>query len=225
MLYFNVGQIVSVKVADGIWGEGTIDALANHIAVKLPGMSGFNRRGLYRMKQFYETYSVGSDFHHLWLNVQRKDGQTSIVPLTATQINPAKNNDNNIVSPLATQLQEVDNQHSRMMSSMITPISWTNHLEILSGTKSAEEKLYYLFLTDKEKLTKLELRRQIKTAAFERTMLSKQKVSALLTQLPQNLFKDPYIFEFLDLPVPSPRDQKLIWKKRLSITFKNLFLK
>ena len=31
-------------------------------------------------------------------------------------------------------------------------------------------------------------------------MLSDKKVSTVLTQLPQNLFKDLYIFEFLDLP-------------------------
>lgn len=31
-------------------------------------------------------------------------------------------------------------------------------------------------------------------------MLSKQKASTLLNQLPTELFRDPYIFEFLDLP-------------------------
>ncbi len=58
LLYFNVGKIVSSKVAEGVWGEGTVDELAKFINAKLPGLTGFNRRGLYRMKQFYETYSV-----------------------------------------------------------------------------------------------------------------------------------------------------------------------
>src|SRR6185436_7255557 len=52
----------------------------------------------------------------------------------------------------------------------------------------------------KEKWSKLELRRQIQTAVFERTMLSNPILSPLLSHLPKNLFKDPYIFEFLDLP-------------------------
>jgi len=47
LLYFNVGKIVSSKVANGIWAEGTIDELAIHIAVKLPEMKGFNHRGLF----------------------------------------------------------------------------------------------------------------------------------------------------------------------------------
>lgn len=58
LLYFNVGKIVSAKVVDGAWGDGTVDELANYVAVTMPGLSGFNRRGFYRMKQFYETYSV-----------------------------------------------------------------------------------------------------------------------------------------------------------------------
>lgn len=147
----------------------------------MPGLSSFNRRGLYRMKQFYEAYSMDSDCYQLWLNVQTPGSNT-------------------IMSTVPTQLQSIDNQHNKFVSSVMTQISWTNHMEILSGTKSAEEKLFYLLITAKEKLTKLELRRQIKTATFERTMLAKQKVSTLRTQLPQNLFKDPYIFEFLDLP-------------------------
>ena len=45
LLYFNVGKIVSAKVVDGAWGDGTVDELANYVAVTMPGLSGFNRRG------------------------------------------------------------------------------------------------------------------------------------------------------------------------------------
>jgi len=60
MLYFNVGQIVSEKVANGKWGDGTVNDLASYIAGKQPLLKGFNRRGLYGMKQFYEVYSVSA---------------------------------------------------------------------------------------------------------------------------------------------------------------------
>jgi hypothetical protein len=53
LLYFNVGNIVSEKVEKGIWGNKTVDDLAQHIALNYPGLNGFNRRSLYRMKQFY----------------------------------------------------------------------------------------------------------------------------------------------------------------------------
>ena len=198
-LYFNVGQVVSAKVAGGIWGEGTIDELANHIAEKLPGIGGFNRRGLYRMKQFYETYSVDSGCYQLWLNVQTT-GQNPIVSPTAAQLKTSKNKVNEFLSSLPTQLQDTDSQHSVFVSTVLTQIQWSSHLHILSKTKKPEEKLFYLLLAKNEKLSVRELERQLNSAVFERTLLSRQKVSSLMTQLPQNFFKDPYIFEFLDLP-------------------------
>ncbi|SNS77757.1 Protein of unknown function [Anaerovirgula multivorans] len=87
MLYWNVGQYISQKVAAAEWGDSIVDELADFIKSNYPKIKGFNRRRLYRMKQFYETYK-----------------------------------DNEFVSPLVTQ------------------ISWTNHLTILSKTKSMEEK-------------------------------------------------------------------------------------
>lgn len=72
--------------------------------------------------------------------------------------------------------------------------------EIFSAVKQPEQILFYLLMNIKEKWNKLEIRRQIKTASFERTMLSNQLVSTVRKQLPENFFKDPYMFEFLDLP-------------------------
>ena len=54
-----------------------------------------------------------------------------------------------------------------------------------------------------EKWGKRELKRQFKTALFERTMLSPAKVSAVLSQIQPgalSVFKDSYLVEFLDLP-------------------------
>lgn len=199
MLYFNVGNIVSEKVANGIWGEGTVDELSKYIAAKMPGMSGFNRRGLYRMKQFYETYSPNSDCYKFWKDAYLGKKILNVSP-TATHLENSKNSDPVFVSPLATQIQTTENEHLKFVSTVLTQTTWTNHLEILSGAKSAEEKLFYLLISIKEKLNKLELRRQIKSATFERTMMGNKIVSAVRTQLPEGIFKDPYVFEFLDLP-------------------------
>lgn len=55
-LYWNIGEIISKKVGSAHWGAGVVDVLAKFINEKNPDIKGFNRRGLYRMKQFYETY-------------------------------------------------------------------------------------------------------------------------------------------------------------------------
>lgn len=204
LLYFKVGETVSVHVSRGVWGDKTVEELSSFVLDRFPGLSGFTRRGLYRMKQFFETYFSGSDCFKLWLEVQDIVKPAQIVSPVAAQIETGKNANKVIVSPLATQLQINENEHIKFVSSVLSKITWTNHLEILSGGKTPEEKLYYLLLTSNDKLSKLELRRQINTASFERFALSKNQnkivSSSALTQLPKEIFKDPYIFEFLDVP-------------------------
>lgn len=114
-MYQNIGRLVSEEVKRASYGEAFIDELAEYIQNEFPGIKGFNRRGLYRMKQFYEAYE-----------------------------------DYEKVSPLVTQ------------------ISWTNNLLILSGTKSIEEKEFYLKLCIQENYSKRELERQLDSGYYER---------------------------------------------------------
>ena len=86
-MYWTVGEYLSGLCADSAFGDKVIDEVAAFIAKENPGAKGFTRRGLYRMKQFFETYK-----------------------------------DDEFVTPLVTQ------------------ISRTNHLLIMSGSKSQEER-------------------------------------------------------------------------------------
>jgi predicted nuclease of restriction endonuclease-like (RecB) superfamily len=55
-LYWQVDEHLSRKLASAEWGEGVVPQLARHIATTYPGLRGFTRRNLFRMRQFYETY-------------------------------------------------------------------------------------------------------------------------------------------------------------------------
>ena len=57
LMYWRVGQFLSKKSKEANYGDGYIDSLSEYIKNRFPGIKGFNRRGLYRMKQFYETYA------------------------------------------------------------------------------------------------------------------------------------------------------------------------
>lgn len=165
LLYFNVGKIVSEKVNNGNWGDNTVQELADFIAAKQPELNGFNRRGLYRMKQYYETYT-----------------------------NPQ------FVSTASTLLQTTENETTEFVTTLLTQIQWSAHLHILSKTKTTEEKIFYLKLTHDQNLSVRELERQLNTSVYERTMLSNTLTERKPNHLPQNIFKDPFIFEFLNLP-------------------------
>lgn len=147
LMYQKVGKFFSERSKEANYGDGYIDALVVYISQQFPGIKGFNRRGLYRMKQFYETYAG-----------------------------------NEKVSPLVTQL------------------SWTNHLLIMSGSKSEEEREFYMRLAIKERYSKCQLERQMDSGYYERYMLSKSKLLPEPHHSRQNPFLDSYVVEFLDLP-------------------------
>ncbi|MCY2937032.1 MAG: DUF1016 N-terminal domain-containing protein [Planctomycetota bacterium] len=118
-LYWQVGEYISRKLESSEWGDKVVNDLARYLARTQPGLRGFTRPNLFRMRQFYNAYR-----------------------------------DEPIVSALLRQLP------------------WTHHLAILSRSKMAEEREFYVRLAIREKWSSRELERQLQTARFERTILN-----------------------------------------------------
>ena len=102
-------------------------------------------------------------------------------------------------------------------STLLTQLSWSNHLKIMSACKSKEERYFYIALCIKERYTARELARQIDSGYYERYMLSQKSMSPTLAEAKQakeNIFLDTYTLDFLDVPeIVSERDlQKSIIK-------------
>ncbi|EUB76341.1 protein of unknown function DUF1016 [Pseudomonas sp. GM41(2012)] len=55
-LYWQVGAYISRKLEKAEWGDSVVSQLAEHLAQTQPGLRGFTRSNLFRMRQFYETY-------------------------------------------------------------------------------------------------------------------------------------------------------------------------
>lgn len=56
LMYRDIGEYISVRSEHAEYGGEFVQKLADLFAEKYPDLKGFNRRGLYRMKQFYELY-------------------------------------------------------------------------------------------------------------------------------------------------------------------------
>ena len=87
------------------------------------------------------------------------------------------------------------------VTTLLTQISWSNHLLIMSNAKSIEERRFYMQMCVKDKYSFRELERQMDSALYQRYMLSSKKT------LPKNVpaavresILDSYVLEFLDLP-------------------------
>lgn len=151
-MYRDIGEYISKQSKNSSYGDAFVQKLADFFSENYPELKGFNRRGLYRMKQFYELYQ----------------GEEK-------------------VSPLVTQL------------------SWSNHLKIMSACKAMDERIFYMNMCIKERLSKRELERQIDSGYYERYMLSQNPQSLALETAKKatgNIFLDNYVLDFLDVPDP-----------------------
>ena len=147
-MYWQIGKYLSGLCENSSFGDKVVDEVAAYIAKENPDIKGFNRRGLYRMKQFYELYK-----------------------------------DDEFVTPLVTQ------------------INWTNHLLIMSGAKSSEERHFYMQACIKEHYSKRELERQMDSALYQRfTLSSKKPLPKSVPAAARESILDSYVLEFLDLP-------------------------
>ena len=96
---------------------------------------------------------------------------------------------------------------NEIVSTLLRQISWSNNIAILSGTKTMEEKEFYIRMCIKNNYSARELNRQISSGYYYRYMLSKENKaleSTLKTidedDIPKNKILDQYSLEFLDLP-------------------------
>jgi predicted nuclease of restriction endonuclease-like (RecB) superfamily len=55
-LYWRIGEYIGRKIESAEWGDGVVDQLAAFLARTQPGLRGFTRRNLFRMRQFHDTY-------------------------------------------------------------------------------------------------------------------------------------------------------------------------
>ena len=86
---------------------------------------------------------------------------------------------------------------------LVRQLPWSHNLIILGQCKRPEEREFYLRLAIRERWGKRELERQMRTALFERAVLSPPKVATALREAhlgAEAVFKDAYVVEFLQLP-------------------------
>ena len=56
--YWAVGAYLDRKVSEAAWGKGVIRHLAEWLQAQAPDVRGFSAQNLWRMKQFYQTFSA-----------------------------------------------------------------------------------------------------------------------------------------------------------------------
>lgn len=185
-LYLNIGKYINKKVDSDGWGKGTVEKLSIYIQSKLNGMNGFSVQNLWRMKQFYEVYK---HFPKLSSMLRELSWTNNIIILSKTKSIEEKE--------FYIKLSIKEKYSSRELEGQINSSVYERFL-------LSHKKLSTLLteLDTSSRRTKLSpLMRELNKTSDGRKSERKTTIAEMQTERNFNdVFKDTYVFEFLDLP-------------------------
>lgn len=193
LMVWHVGQYVSGKLKTSEWGDGIVRQLSEYIRQQDPTTRGWSYRTIYKMVQFFDTYSR-SEF----LSIVEQNNVMGFAE--SKRIAPS------VVVPVETaQLQnaEIVPFKTAQMPKVLYATGWTNHQLILNRCKTNAERLFYILYAGHERLKNKELERAIKTNVMTSLLNGGKIQTEVLKDIyPQSqvLFKDTAYLDFLGLP-------------------------
>ena len=194
---WEIGGYLSTKIKHEGWGKSTIDNLVDYIHRNAPSEKGYGRSNLYSMVAVYNEFT-SPDFTAL----VAKHGSRIVQPLVGQF-------DGKVVQPVAGQLAEpADVQPAATqiapMPCVLALTTFTNIVEILNRTRTAQQRLFYIVYSFRERLKKLELRRCLINDTYSALLGGDKKnfSRALVESYPDSpvIFKDSAFVDFLNLP-------------------------
>lgn len=139
-LNFGVGRYVSERTRAGVWGTGALEAICEQLQKELPGLRGFGVSNVKNMRRFYEAWA------DVFENHQPASGNVKEF------VGRMKNG--LIRQPVAGELAHL--AEISIAISIRQPVAaefpvaeflslgFSHHMEILSKTKTLEERIFYI---------------------------------------------------------------------------------
>ena len=194
-MIWEVGGYISNKLRGTEWGDGIVRQLAEYISTQDATVRGWSYRTLYKMVQFYETYSSSSFIdlvRQLELQQHAKSKQTQNTSDVSVTIQTTQLIGDEFVPIRLAQIPNI-----------LYTTGWSNHQTIMSRCKTDNQRLFYMLYAEREHLKNKELERAIKTDTMSSLLRGKDVQSAILQKTYESstvLFKDTAYLDFLGLP-------------------------
>ena len=174
-LYWDIGREIVERQEQAGWGQSVLERLADDLQKALPGVGGFSRSNVFRMRAFYVAYRLPQK-----------------VAQDVRQPKPSKK-----VAQDVTQLAEDGPPGT------VGLIPWGHNVVLLQKVKEPAERLWYASKTLEHGWSRAILTVQIESGLFARQGNAvtnfEGRLPAPQSDLAQQSFKDPYLFDFLTL--------------------------
>lgn len=197
MLYYSVGRFISHYSRKAQWGTAAIASISHLLTHDMPGLRGFSEANIKKMRTFYEEWRE--------LDAQIPEAKSLIQTSDLPEINSL------------IQMNEIQILPFNFPSTDAFPgndfrsIGFTHHTNILIGTKSRQERMFYISLCAREHLTPDGIKNCIRQNLYaQRGELPNnflQKLpSGSLAKRAILAFKDQYMLDFINVEELGARD-------------------
>ena len=197
MLYYSVGRFISHYSRKAQWGTAAIATISHLLTHDMPGLRGFSEANIKKMRTFYEEWRE--------LDAQTLEAKSLIQTSDLPEINSL------------IQMNEIQILPFNFPSADAFPgndfrsIGFTHHTNILIGTKSRQERMFYISLCAREHLTPDGIKNCIRQNLYaQRGKLPNnflQKLpSGSLAKRAILAFKDQYMLDFINVEELGARD-------------------
>ena len=150
--------MISKKLKASEWGSNVVRQLSEYIRTQDPTIKGWSYRTIYKMVQFYETYSSES-FKELMQSTKLAQFTKMELPSAATGFVPFE---------------------MAQIPSVLFFTGWSNHQIIMNRCRIDDERLFYILFAQKEHLQNKQLERAIKTDTMASILRAKDIQSEAL---------------------------------------------
>ena len=173
-LYWDLGREVAQRQEQANWGQHVLERLADDLQKALPGVGGFSRSNVFRMRAFYLAYR-----------------SPEMVARAVRQTKRAK------VAQPVRQSDEAGPPEP------VALLPWGHNVVLIQKVKVSEQRLWYAAKALEHGWSRAVLTVQIETGLFARQGQAVTNFSTRLppaqSDLAQQSLKDPYLFDFLTL--------------------------
>ena len=172
-LYWDIGRLIVERQEQAGWGQRVLERLADDLQKSLPGISGFSRSNVFRMRAFYLAYRTGKVARPV-----RQSKRTKKVAQAVRQLGEGP-------------------------PEPVGHIPWGHNVVLLQKVKDPAQRLWYAAKVLEHGWSRAVLTAQIESDLFGRQGKAvtnfAHRLPAPQSDLAQQSLKDPYLFDFLTL--------------------------
>lgn len=173
-LYWRIGAAIVERQAGATWGSAVLERLAADLQQAFPGVAGFSRTNLFRIRAFYLAWADSATI------VPQAVGQLESVPQV-------------IAGPTASQILPQD----------AAELPWGHNVALVERVKDPAARSWYARAAVQHGWSRSILTMQIDSRLHERQGQAVTNFARTLpapdSDLAREALKDPYVFDFLTL--------------------------